>query len=76
MLHLRGGAILDAVLPPKGGHFCMLINNKRVLSLIFLALEAIRSGYLIFISQADLLEIKQNGLHDEIIGCSNFVGIT
>ncbi len=52
------------------------IKHKRVLSLIFLALEAIRSGYLKFISLNDLLDIKQNGLHHEIIGCSNFVGIT
>ena len=40
------------------------IKHKRVLSLIFLALEAIKSGYLRKISEADLLAIREDGLHD------------
>lgn len=40
------------------------IKHKRVLSLLFLALEAIRSGYMKFISMNDFLEIKKEGLHD------------
>lgn len=43
------------------------IKHKRVLSLIFLALEAIRNDYLKFISQSDFLEMKQLGLHDETL---------
>ena len=40
------------------------IKHKRVLSLVFLTLEAIRSGYMKFISMTDLLEIKKEGLYD------------
>lgn len=43
------------------------IKHKRVLSLIFLALEAIRSGYMKFISEIDLYELRQGGLDDEIL---------
>ncbi|WP_367608243.1 IS4 family transposase [Legionella sp. W05-934-2] len=43
------------------------IKHKRVLSLIFLALEAIRSGYMKFISELDFCELKQGGLDDEIL---------
>jgi hypothetical protein len=49
------------------------IKHKRVLSLVFLALEAVRNGYMKFISKADLTEIKQK-IYDEDI-CSIFVGI-
>jgi hypothetical protein len=35
------------------------IKHKRVLSLIFLALEAIRSGYMKFISELDFYELKK-----------------
>jgi hypothetical protein len=41
------------------------IKHKRVLSLIFLALQAIKSGYMKFISITELLALKQNGLYDE-----------
>lgn len=50
------------------------IKHKRVLSIIFLALEAIRSGYMKFISWSDLIAVKQN-IYDQDI-CSIFVGIT
>jgi hypothetical protein len=40
------------------------IKDKRVLSLIFLALEAVRSGYMKFISERDFLEIKKKPLVD------------
>lgn len=50
------------------------IKHKRILSLIFLALEAIRNGYMKFISQSDFIRIKQN-LYDEDM-CSIFAGIT
>jgi len=43
------------------------IKHKRVLSLIFLALEAIRSGYMKFISELDFCELRQIGLDDEIL---------
>lgn len=43
------------------------IRHKRVLSLIFLALEAIRSGYMKFISESDFYELKKIGLDDEIL---------
>ena len=43
------------------------IKHKRVLSLIFLALEAIRSGYMKFISEIDFYELRQDGLDDEIL---------
>lgn len=43
------------------------IKHKRVLSLIFLALEAIRSGYMKFISELDFYELRQSGLDDEIL---------
>lgn len=52
------------------------IKNKRVISLIFLATEAIRSGYIKFIKKKDFIKIKKIGFHDEIIGCSKFVAIT
>ena len=42
------------------------IKHKRVLSLIFLALEAIRSGYMKFVSELDFYELRQGGLDDEI----------
>lgn len=50
------------------------IKHKRVLSLIFLALEAIRNGDMRFISETDFIEIKQK-IYDEDM-CSIFVGIT
>ena len=50
------------------------IKHKRVLSLIFLALEAVRNGYMKFISETDFVEIKQK-IYDEDM-CSIFVGIT
>lgn len=50
------------------------IKHKRVLSLIFLALEAIRNGYMKFISKSDFIKIKQNLYDDDM--CSIFVGIT
>lgn len=43
------------------------IKHKRVLSLIFLALEAIRSGYMRFISELDFCELRKDGLDDEIL---------
>jgi hypothetical protein len=43
------------------------IKHKRVLSLVFLALEAIRSGYMKFISKLDFCELRQDGLDDEIL---------
>ena len=43
------------------------IRNKRVLSLVFLALEAIRSGYMKFISERDFLEIKKETLVDNLL---------
>jgi hypothetical protein len=43
------------------------IKHKRVLSLIFLALEAIRSGYMKFIDELDFYELRQSGLDDEIL---------
>jgi hypothetical protein len=52
------------------------IKKKRIISLIFLALEAIKNGYMKFLSEADFLEIKNNGLHDEELDCTNFVGIS
>ena len=52
------------------------IKNKRVLSLIFLGIEAIRSGYMKFINKKDFIKIKRNGLYDETIGCSKFVSNT
>lgn len=42
------------------------IKHKRVLSLIFLALEAIKNGYMRFICESDFWELKQEGLQDEI----------
>lgn len=51
------------------------VKNKRVLSLIFLALEAIKSGYMKYLSQNDLKNVKDNGLYDEELNCINFVGI-
>ena len=50
------------------------IKHKRVLSLIFLALQAVKNGYMKFISETDFFNIKQN-IYDEDIG-SIFVGIT
>ena len=50
------------------------IKHKRVLSLIFLALEAIRNGYMKYISESDLTKIKHK-IYDEDL-CSIFVGIT
>ena len=50
------------------------IKHKRVLSLIFLALEAIRNGYMKFILKSDFIKIKHK-LQDEDM-CSIFVGIT
>jgi hypothetical protein len=50
------------------------IKHKRVLSLIFLALEAVRNGYMKFISKSDFVEIKHK-IYDEEM-CSIFVGIT
>lgn len=50
------------------------IKHKRVLSIIFLALEAIKSGYMKFISWSDLIAVKQN-IYDQDI-CSIFAGIT
>lgn len=52
------------------------IKSQRILSLVFLAIEAIRSGYMKFLNETDFLAIKKNGLHDETISCSNFVRIT
>lgn len=53
------------------------IRNERVLSLIFLALEAIRSGgYMELLEQNDFENIKKNGLYDEELNCINFVGIS
>ncbi|HDV5785645.1 TPA: IS4 family transposase [Legionella pneumophila] len=43
------------------------IRDKRVLSLIFLALEAIRNGYMKFISERDFLEIKKELLVDNLL---------
>jgi hypothetical protein len=43
------------------------IKHKRVLSLIFLALEAIRSGYMKFISALDFWELRKGGLDDETL---------
>jgi hypothetical protein len=43
------------------------IRNKRVISLIFLALEAIRSGYMKFISERDFLEIKKKPLVENLL---------
>ena len=43
------------------------IKHKRLLSLVFLALEAIRSGYMKFISKLDFCELRQDGLDDEIL---------
>lgn len=43
------------------------IRHKRVLSLIFLALEAIRSGYMKFVSELDFCELRHGGLDDEIL---------
>ena len=51
------------------------VKHKRVLSLVFLALEAIRSGYLKFIKKKDFLSLKKDGLSDETL-CANFVSIT
>lgn len=51
------------------------IKSKRVLSLIFLALEAIRSGYMKYLAPDDFEKIKKNGLYDEELNCINFVGI-
>jgi len=52
------------------------IKNERVLSVIFLALEAIQSGYMEYVAQADFENIKKNGLYDEELNCINFVGIS
>ena len=52
------------------------VRHKRVLSLVFLALEAIREGYLKFISEKDFEDLRRKGLHDELLTCTNFVGIT
>ena len=41
------------------------IKHKRVLSLVFLALEAIRSGYMKYIRKIDFILLKKNGLKDE-----------
>jgi transposase len=43
------------------------IKHKRVISLVFLALEALRSGYGQRVKLSDFLELKRNGLQDEII---------
>lgn len=43
------------------------IRHKRVLSLIFLALEAIKNNYMRFIGESDFWELKREGLQDEIL---------
>ena len=43
------------------------IKHKRVLSLVFLAFEAIRSGYMKYIFKLDFCELRQSGLNDEIL---------
>ena len=43
------------------------IKDKRVLSLIFLAREAIRSGYMKYISERDFWEIKKKPLVDNLL---------
>lgn len=40
------------------------VRHKRVLPLIYLALEGIREGYLKYISEADFEDLKKKGLHD------------
>lgn len=52
------------------------IKDKRVLSLVFLALESIQNGYIDYVEETDFGEIKKSGLYDEELNCLNFVGIT
>jgi hypothetical protein len=62
--------IIGLCLEKKGLHRDFQANSikyKRVLSLVFLALEAIRSGYMRFLSEIDFLEIKQEGFADETL---------
>lgn len=41
------------------------IKHKRILSLVFLAIEAIRSGYMKYINKTDFFEIKEGSLSDD-----------
>lgn len=62
--------IIGLCLEKKGLHRDFQANSikhKRVLSLVFLALEAIRSGYMRFLSEMDFWKIKQEGLGDETL---------
>lgn len=70
--------LIGLCLESKGLHYHFQANsikNKRVLSLLFLALQAIKSGYMKYLSQADFHNLKNNGLYDEELNCINFVGI-
>jgi Transposase DDE domain len=71
--------LIGLCLENKQFHYHFQVNSikkKRIISLIFLALEAIKAGYMKFLSETDFLEIKKNGLIDEELNCTNFVGIT
>ena len=62
--------LIGLCLEKKGLHRDFQANStkhKRVLSLIFLAIEAIRSGYMKFISELDLWDIRHGGLDDELL---------
>lgn len=59
--------IIGLCLEKKGLHRDFQANSikhKRILSLVFLALEAIRSGYMKFINKTDFFEIKEDCLSD------------
>ena len=62
--------LIGLCLEKKGMHRDFQANSikyKRVLSLIFLAIEAIRSDYMKFISELDFWELRNEGLDDEIL---------
>jgi hypothetical protein len=62
--------MIGLCLEKKGLHRDFQANSikyKRVLSLVFLALEAIRSDYMKFISEIDFWEMKQEGLVDDTL---------
>jgi hypothetical protein len=55
--------LIGLCLEEKGRHRDFQANSikhKRVLSLIFLGLEAVRNGYMKLISEPDFFKIKQN----------------
>lgn len=62
--------LIGLCLEEKGLHLdfqASSIKDKRNLSLVFLAIEAIRSGYMKYIKKPDFCKLKKRGLHDEAL---------